>query len=98
MSSLTNGVDAPRSSRERATRAGVGVLRATSSLPHRHGSVRECAQGLGHNVRLMAPQFFKPYVKSNKNDAADAEVSCEAARRSTMRFVPVKNVEQQARS
>lgn len=53
-------------------------------------------QGLGHTVRLMAPQFVKPYVKSNKNDAADAEAICEAVRRPTMRFVPVKNVEQQA--
>lgn len=53
-------------------------------------------QGLGHTVRLMAPQFVKPYVKSNKNDAADAEAICEAVRRPTMRFVPVKNIEQQA--
>ena len=53
-------------------------------------------QDLGHTVRLMAPQFVKPYVKSNKNDAADAEAICEAVRRPTMRFVPVKNVEQQA--
>jgi len=53
-------------------------------------------QGLGHNVRLMAPHFVKPYVKSNKNDAADAEAICEAVRRPTMRFVPVKNIEQQA--
>lgn len=53
-------------------------------------------QGMGHTVRLMAPQFFKPYVKSNKNDAADAEAICEAVGRPNMRFVPVKNVEQQA--
>ena len=51
---------------------------------------------LGHTVKLMAPQFVKPYVKSNKNDAADAEAICEAVTRPNMRFVPVKTVEQQA--
>jgi transposase len=50
----------------------------------------------GHSVRLIAPQFVKPYVKSNKNDAADAEAICEAVGRPSMRFVPAKNVEQQA--
>lgn len=53
-------------------------------------------QALGHTVRLMAPQFVKPYVKSNKNDAADAEAICEAVSRPSMRFVPIKNIEQQA--
>lgn len=53
-------------------------------------------QAMGHTVRLMAPQFVKPYVKTNKNDAADAEAICEAVGRRNMRFVPVKNVEQQA--
>jgi transposase len=53
-------------------------------------------QALGHTVRLMAPQFVKPYVKTNKNDAADAEAICEAVSRPNMRFVPVKNVDQQA--
>lgn len=53
-------------------------------------------QALGHTVRLIAPQFVKPYVKSNKNDAADAEAICEAAGRPSMRFVPIKNVEQQS--
>ncbi len=51
---------------------------------------------LGHTVRLMAPQFVKPYVKTNKNDLADAEAICEAVARPNMRFVPTKNVEQQA--
>ncbi len=50
----------------------------------------------GHVVKLMAPQFVKPYVKTNKNDAADAEAICEAVGRPNMRFVPIKNVEQQA--
>jgi transposase len=51
---------------------------------------------LGHTVRLMAPQFVKPYVKTNKNDAADAEAICEAVARPSMRFVPIKTREQQA--
>ncbi|KVK82055.1 transposase [Burkholderia ubonensis] len=53
-------------------------------------------QTLGHTVRLMAPQFVKPYVKTNKNDVADAEAICEAVARPNMRFVPIKNVDQQA--
>ncbi|ELM3618059.1 IS110 family transposase [Aeromonas sobria] len=53
-------------------------------------------QGLGYTVKLMAPQFVKPYVKTNKNDAADAEAICEAVTRPTMRFVPIKNSEQLA--
>lgn len=60
-----------------------------------HYWAREIA-ALGHEVRLMPPQFVKPYVKSQKNDAADAEAICEAVQRPTMRFVPVKSVEQQA--
>jgi transposase len=52
-------------------------------------------QKLGHIVKLMAPQFVKPYVKSNKNDANDAEAICEAIARPTMRFVAVKTVAQQ---
>jgi transposase len=53
-------------------------------------------QALGHTVKLMAPQFVKPYVKTNKHDAADAEAICEAVLRPNMRFVPIKEVEQQA--
>jgi len=51
---------------------------------------------LGHTVRLMAPQFVKPYVKTNKSDRNDAEAICEAVARPNMRFVPVKTGEQQA--
>ncbi len=50
---------------------------------------------MGHDVRLISPQFVKPYVKSNKNDVADAEAICEAVQRPGMRFVPIKSVEQQ---
>lgn len=52
--------------------------------------------GFGHEVKLIAPQLAKPYVKRGKNDAADAEALCEAMSRPTMRFVPVKSAEQQA--
>ena len=50
---------------------------------------------VGHTVRMMAPQFVKPYVKSNKNDTLDTEAICEAVQRPSMRFVPAKSVEQQ---
>src|SRR5437879_11501613 len=50
----------------------------------------------GHQVRLMPPAYVKPYVKRNKNDGRDAEAIFEAVSRPTMRFVPVKSVEQQA--
>lgn len=52
-------------------------------------------RGYGHDVKLMAPQFVKAYVKSNKSDRADAEAICEAVQRPTMRFVGVKSVAQQ---
>ena len=51
---------------------------------------------LGHTVRLIPPAYVKPYVKRQKNDAADAEAICEAATRPSMRFVPVKSEAQQA--
>lgn len=64
------------------------------ACPGAHYWAREF-QKAGHEIRLMSPQFVKPYVKSNKNDTADAEAICEALTRPTMRFVPVKSVEQQ---
>jgi transposase len=60
-----------------------------------HFWAREIA-ACGHDVRLMPPGYVKPYVKRNKHDAADAEAVCEAVRRPSMRFVPVKTPEQQA--
>jgi transposase len=60
-----------------------------------HYWARELAK-LGHEVRLMPPQYVRPYVKTNKHDAADAEACCEAVQRPGMRFVPVKNEQQQA--
>lgn len=56
---------------------------------------RELSQ-LGHTVRMMAPAFVKPYLKSNKNDRNDAEAICEAVQRPSMRFVSVKTPEQQS--
>jgi transposase len=53
-------------------------------------------KALGHDVRLMPASYVKPYVKRGKTDAADAEAICEAVTRPTMRFVPIKTVEQQA--
>lgn len=52
-------------------------------------------QALGHTVKLISPQFVKPFVKTNKNDAHDAQAITEAASRPDMRFVPIKNREQQ---
>jgi transposase len=59
-----------------------------------HHWAREIA-AFGHDVRLMPPSYVKAYVRRQKNDAADAEAICEAVRRPTMRFVPVKSAEQQ---
>jgi transposase len=53
-------------------------------------------QSFGHQVRLIPPQYVKPYVKRGKNDATDAEALCEAVSRPTIRFVPVKTTDSQA--
>jgi transposase len=53
-------------------------------------------QALGHEVRLIPPQYVKPDVKTNKNDATDAEAISEALTRATMRFIAVKSAEQQS--
>lgn len=68
----------------------IGIEACSSS----HYWAREL-QKLGHTVKLMAPQFVKPYVKGNKNDANDAEAICEAVARPNMRFVTIKTIEQQ---
>ena len=60
-----------------------------------HHWARELAK-LGHEVRLMPPRYVKPYIKRNKNDAADAEAICEAVTRPNIRFVRIKTVEQQS--
>lgn len=65
------------------------------ACPTSHYWAREIA-ALGHDVRLIPPSYVKPYVKRQKNDAADAEAICEAVTRPNMRFVPVKSEEQQS--
>jgi transposase len=72
--------------------ACVVAMEACSSAHH---WARELAR-LGHVVRLIAPAYVKPFVKRQKNDAADAEAICEAAQRPTMRFVAVKSMTAQA--
>ena len=69
----------------------VGIEACATS----HHWARELSK-LGHTVRLMPPSYVKAYVKHSKNDAADAAAICEAVTRPSMRFVPIKTVEQQA--
>ena len=82
------------------------VLEFLASQPSCEVAMEACAGAhywgreigdLGHTVRLIPPQYVKPYVKRQKNDTADAEAICEAASRPTMNFVAVKTAEQQGR-
>lgn len=70
-------------------------LIGVEACPTSHYWAREL-QSLGHDVRIMPANYVKPYVKRNKNDAADAEAICEAVTRPTMRFVAVKSAERQS--
>lgn len=98
------GVDAQGSTVLRRKVARGQLLKTVANLPPcligmeacggAHHWARELGK-LGHEVRLMAPQFVKPYVKGNKNDYNDAEGICEAVGRPNMRFVAVKSIEQQ---
>ena len=72
-----------------------GCLVAMEACPGAHYWAREIAN-LDHEVRLIAPAYVKPFVKRQKNDAADAEAICEAAQRPTMRFAAVKSEDKQA--
>jgi transposase len=100
-----HGVDARGKATLRRTLKRSDVARFFANLPPCLIGMEACASAhfwarkfieLGHTVRLMAPQFVKPYVKTNKNDARDAEAICEAVSRPSMRFVPIKTIEQQA--
>ena len=71
----------------------IGMEACSGAHPHHWARELEAR---GFTVRLIPPQFVKPYVKSNKNDANDAEAICEAMSRPNMRFVAVKSVAQQA--
>jgi transposase len=75
-------------------RAEIGCEIGMEACSGAHHWAREL-QKLGYSVKLIPPQFVKPYVKSNKNDANDAEAICEAMSRPGMRFVAVKSAEQQ---
>ena len=75
----------------RLPKALVGI----EACPSGHHWAREL-RSLGHDVRLIPPQYVRPFVKTNKNDAADAEGICEAVVRPNMRFVPIKSVAPQA--
>ena len=101
-----HGVDAER----RGCRPPAGLTRAKvlaffEKLPPCLVGIEACATAhhwarelskLGHDVRLMPPSYVKPYVKRQKNDAADAEAICEAVTRPSMRFVEIKSPEQQS--
>ncbi len=95
----TNGKPVLR--KQLARRQILGFL---ANLPRCLVAMEACASAhywareiehLGHQVRLIGPRFVKPYVKTNKNDASDAEAICEAAGRPTMRLVAVKSTAQQ---
>ncbi len=98
-------VDGSVAFRKQLTRAQV--LPFLRAQPRRVVVMEACAsahewgraiQQLGHDARLIAPTYVKPYVKRQKNDTADAEAIAEAGSRPTMRFVEVKTEEQQAHS
>src|SRR3979411_242111 len=100
-----HGVDAAEQPVLRRKLRRDGLLAFFAKLPPSVIGMEACGGGhywarelrkLGHEVRLMAPQHVKAYVKRNKNDGRDAEGLCEAMSRPTMHFVPVKTEEQQA--
>ena len=100
-----HGVDAEGATVLRKQLRRNQVLAFFSRLPRCLVGLEACAtahywarelRALGHEVRLMPAQYVKAYVKRNKNDAADAAAICEAVTRPSMRFVPVKTVEQQS--
>jgi len=100
-----HGVDAQGSVVVRRQLKRRYVLAFFKKLPPCLVGIEACAtshhwsrelQAVGHAVRLIPPAYVKPYVKRQKNDAADAEAICEAVQRPSMRFVPTKTPEQQS--
>lgn len=99
-----HGCDANGKAVVRKQLARRQLLNFVASVPRCMVAMEACASAhywageiekLGHQVRLIAPRFVRPYVKANKNDASDAEAICEAATRPSMRFVAVKSTAQQ---
>lgn len=100
-----HGVDARGQTVLQRRLARARVLGFFANLPRAVIGLEACAgahywarelAALGHEARLMPPQYVRAYVKTNKHDAADAEACCEAVRRPNMRFVAVKSADQQA--
>src|SRR4028119_1672869 len=100
-----HGVDAEGAVVRRKKLRRAAVLDVLRTLPPCLIGMEACASShhwareigaLGHEVRLIPPAYVKPYVKRQKNDAADAEAICEAVTRPSMRFVPIKSPEQQS--
>jgi transposase len=100
-----HGVDAEGTVVIRKRLGRAKVLEFFAGLPPCLVGMEACATAhqwarelkkLGHDTRLMPPTYVKAYVKRGKNDAADAAAICEAVTRPSMRFVPIKNVEQQS--
>ncbi|HEY4043164.1 MAG TPA: IS110 family transposase [Rhodopila sp.] len=100
-----HGVDADGKVAVRRKLRRSEVINFFRSLPPCLVGIEACATAhhwareliaLGHEVKLMPPAYVKAYVKRNKNDAADAEAICEAVTRPSMRFVPVKDADQQS--
>jgi len=99
-----HGVNAHgRVSLQKQLRRGV-LLKTVAQLPPCVIGMEACStahywarqfERFGHTVRLMSPQYVKPYIKGQKNDQSDAEGICEAVSRPNMRFVPLKSLEQQ---
>jgi transposase len=102
---VLHGVDATEQPALRKKVRRRQLLELLGRLPSTRIGIEACGaahhwgrelSALGHQVCLLPPQYVKPYVKRNKNDAADAEAICEAMSRPGMRFVPIKTAEQQA--
>ncbi|MDR6267722.1 transposase [Roseobacter sp. N2S] len=100
-----HGVDAAEQTVLQKKLRPNAVLNTLAQLPYCLIDMEACATphhwareitALGHDVRLIPPAYVKPYVKRQKNDAADAEAICEAVTRSNMHFVAIKIVDQQA--